>query len=248
MAATRPRRNLMDEKQLKAWLLRQMGAPQVAVELHPADLDDFIEDAKDWFISNKGIARHWKTPVLSGQVEYPVPDDVDAVLDVYLPGSRYDLRPYYDPAALGLYTLPADFVVPRGEFNINSGVYQRIQYFETSQRVFSVEPDWIWDEVERAVILTPPPTTAGDMIVVYRATSLTLDQMTYHDFEFIKRYMVAKAKLKLSRVRVKHPSFPGVQSDRSLDGENLGQEGKEELEKLDEEIRKSAMPAFLVTG
>jgi len=39
-----------------------------------------------------------------------------------------------------------------------------------------------------------------------------------------------------------------VQSDRSLDGENLAQEGREELEKLDEEIRKAALPAFIVTG
>lgn len=246
----RPNRSLMNEKQLQAWLLRQLGAPQIPVELHPADLADIIEDAKDWFVANRGIHRKWSCPVSTGVVTYSVPEDVDTVIDVVLPGYRVDAAyPYYDMAGLGLNTLPlGDSLLGSNPFLPTSDVYATQQYLSTAQRTLSIEPDWMWDEVERTIILAPPPRATGTMIVEYISTSCTLDQMNYFEFELIKRYVTAKGKIKLGRVRSRWQSFPGVQSDRSMDGETLLAEGKEELETLKRDIAMANTPGFLLVG
>jgi len=244
----RPNRNLMTEDQLKRWVLRQLGEPRVRVELHPANLADIIEDAKEWFIAHKGAMRKARISLTSGQVEYDVPEDCDAVIDVAMPGNPTDISLVFAPWLLEDEAVPYDVFAAPESAGLYSSYAQAVQYSETAMRVISADFNWQWDPVTRKVLILPQPTTSYDMELLYRSTSLTFEQLDYFDFQLIKRKCLAEAKVLLGGIRRKYPSFPGAQGERQLDGAELRQEGREELEKLDEDIMRSNFPLPFITG
>ena len=101
-------RRLMNEEQLKTWVVRRLGFPRVKVELDACHLDDAFEDALDWYVAYKGVQREALMAISAGQVSYPPPDDADAIIDVILPAPPFDLSIVFSPYILADEKIPYD--------------------------------------------------------------------------------------------------------------------------------------------
>ena len=236
---SRPGRKPMNEKELTMWILRRLGSPQFEVELKPADLADAIEDAKDWYLAELGEVRTARISVNSSEIQYTVPEDVEAVLDVYFPGREDDISLVMTPYALAGETVPYDVYSVPESGGFYSNLYQVQQYVDTAKYVTSSDPAWEWDSVTRMLSLYPM-SLSGECEITYSSTSVTVDQLPYKDFNLFKKFALASAKEKLGRVRSRFASYPGAQGESQQDGDTLREEAKEEIQEATEEIRALA--------
>jgi hypothetical protein len=114
------------------------------------------------------------------------------------------------------------------------------------RRVFSAEPDWTEDTVNRIIILTNRSpvgfsiqNTALYMIVYYKSETMALGDFHGRDEELFYRYCLARAKLVLGTIRAKYGSYPAAGGPISTDGNDLKQEAYADLAQLEIEIDDS---------
>lgn len=241
---------LKDDEELQQWILRRLGAPLLKVELTADHLHDNIEDAKRWFAAKKGWRRFYGFDVVASVSEYPLPKDVDVVLDVVFAYDPLDLSilayPYWLP--------PENNQIPYSVFNVaggSGGLYsnytQVMQFIEVAKRTLSAEADWRQENDK--LQLFPNPTRSGKAIVEYNSHQINATiELSERDHGLLKRYALAMAKLDLGRIRSKFDNYPTAQGTTTMDGVALLQEAREDVEKLDEEIGESAKPMAFLTG
>lgn len=244
--------------QIKAWVTRRLGYPQVAIELHPCHLEDAIEDAKDWYLAHKGFTRTVIVDMQEQQVVYPFPPDAQTVLEVIPPGTAPSWNwgigysegtGYYPDGRYSTYGFP--YGASAKSYSAGgpiSGIVQSDQYIEEANRVLSANFEWWVDEGARTIHVAPVPRSSGPMGIVYTDRTFGVDQMSPMDYELFKKYVLALAKETLARIRGKYSRVPGADGEQQLDADKLMDEAKEAMEKLTEELRGSAMPALFVTG
>lgn len=240
--------SLLTEEQLITWILQRLGAPIIEVELDRGMLENAIESAKRWFAGKKGIVREGEVMILANTQEYVLPDDVDAVIEVAFTDTAMNLS---------LMT-GAQWVLPDQSTPFNSwgggqtgGLYstltQSLSYLETARRVLGVEADWEYDNNSHKLRVFPSPKQGGKAIYTYKGRDFTLEQLRERDHDLVKRYALATAKEMLGYIRRKREML-GANGPVTLDGKEMVEEAKAELEKLDEELGKSGMPMPFLTS
>lgn len=238
---------LMNEEELQQWILRQLGAPQLKVELTQCNLDDSVEEARRWFSAKKGVKRAAELPVSEGQTEFVLPDDVDTVIDMSPPSTPTDFSRVIDPLGLLDASIPYNLFPFPAAGGLFSTYAQALQYIELSKRITGGEVEWRQDG--RKLTVFPKATTSGFIVIDYKANVVTIEHLNERDHDMVKRYALAWAKTLLGRVRSKYPEgYPAAQGRAMLDGMNILQEGEKEKEALDEELRLSAFPMGILTG
>jgi hypothetical protein len=243
------RRAPMNEDQLKSWVLRQLGAPRLSLELHPCHLDDIYEDAIDWFLAYKGIEKIHFFDVFSGQPSYTPPDDADTIINVIEPSPPYNLGIVFSPYTVIDEKVPYDVFAAPEAVGIYSSYAQALQYSDMASKVLSADFDWVWDEQRKLLILTPVPRTNARAAMVYKSNCLTPEDLSFHDHELFKRYMLARAKMILGRIRNRYnDEFLSADGPKQNDGSRLLDEAQEEMDALTEEIKNSGYPMLFVTG
>jgi len=243
------RRSPMNEEELKSWVLRQLGAPRLAIELHPCHLDDIYNDALDWFLAYKGLEKIYFFDVYKGQVLYDPPEDADVVINIIEPSPPYDLGIVFSPYTVVDEKVPYDVFAAPEAVGIYSSYAQALQYSRTASQVLSAEFDWMWDEYRKKVILSPIPRSNGRAAMVYKTNCLCPSELSFHDHEFLKRYMLANAKIILGRIRNRYQDeFVTADGSKQNDGSILLDEGRDELDTLKDEIKQSGYPMLFVTG
>lgn len=250
MACHGQKRELMNEEQLKAWVMRQLGYPRVMVELHACHLNDVFEDALDWYIANKGFVRVSTIQVVEGQVLYDPPEDCDIVLDVFREDYAYAIAGIANPPLLYDQGIPYQTGTSPATLGMYSSLAQSIQYDVTARNVLSAEFNWMWDRENRKVILSPKPVRSGMAKIQYKSNCFSIDQLEYFDHLLVREYMLACAKVILGgRIRGKYGTFPAAQGERSIaDSDRLYNEGLAEKEKLDLKLRTSCRPMTPIIG
>jgi len=239
----------MDREALMHWILRKFGAPRWNIELHPCQLEDAIEDAIQWFVKWKGKEEWHFTDMIAQQVEYPWPDDADAILDVVPPEQPDNFQNAFNNTPYYSQLIPYDGI--RDSYSAGgpiSSFVQATQYNETASRVMSRNFEWQLDKSKRVIILSPIPPISGKMAIKYKSACFNLAELSAYDHELLKRYALASAREVLGLIRRKYSRIPGADGDQQLDGDQLVQEAREDMEKLDEEIRKSCYPMAIITG
>jgi len=237
---------LMDTDQMKAWILRRFGAPILKVELTDCHLDDAIEQARRWFSAKKGAKRMAVLAVNSAQVEYDLDDDVDTVIDVAFQIPPMDLSLVFAPFTLIDDKVPYDVFAAPSSIGIYSSFTQTLQYVEMAKRILGAEPDW--RQEGRKFYIFPVPSSNSHVILFYKSTKVTIEQLDERDHDLVKRYALALAKEDLGRIRSKYDTFPTAQGTVSLDGATLLSEAQAEKENLEEEIAASGFPMLFMTG
>lgn len=239
---------LLNEDQLKTWIMRRLGAPRIGVELHPCHLDDAVADAMDWYTAHKGFERHFFTNFFAGQVEYPYPEDADTITNVIVPEPPFDISLVFSPYILADEKIPYDVFAAPESGGIYSSLAQAIQFTETAKRVLSAEFNWFVQHDRRQIVVSPIPRHTGTMAILYKSRCFAFDQLTSFDHELMKRYALASAMMTLGFIRSKYDGLPAAQGDRRLNGERLIQMAQEEIEKLNEAIIQAGYPMPFITG
>lgn len=239
--------DLKDKDELKLWILRELGAPVVKVELTEEQLLDSIDNAVRWFSAKKGLMKQAFIQLITGQTEYPLPDEVNTVTDVAFPSSGFDISAVFAPWLLPEQQIPWSVISAHGS---SGGIYsywtQALQYIEMGKRLMSSEPDW--RQEGRMLHLFGVRSLTGYILLDYRTSQITIEQLTERDHDLIQRSSFARAKRILGRIRSKYDGFPTAQGNVSLDGQTLLSEAAEELAALEEEISASGYPMGFMVG
>lgn len=240
---------LMTEDELKSWVLRKLGAPRLSIELDKCHLDDFYHDAIDWWTAHIGVTKRKFFTLVRGTPVYAVPEDLDYVVDVYPPGVHQTLAGAIHPVAVVDELAPYDSFAAPESGGTYSTYAQNLQYVDIAAKVLSADFDWMWDEDNRNIIVTPTPRCGGLAAYDYVSHCVELEKLTARDHELIKAYMLAEAKIQLGRIRSRYNGeFLTADGPKQNDGPTLLQEGTEEKRMLDEKIAKLGMPALMIVG
>lgn len=216
--------------------------------LDALQVDDAVEEAMRWFAAQKGVDRDMTIDLFAGQVEYQMPDDCDAVLDVAFQVSPLDISLIFAP-----YNIAQDEKVPYSVFTagatggLYSSLLQSIQYVEMAKRMINAERNWLYFPYKKILLLLPDPKGGGKAFIEYKSTCLTLEQLPERDHQMVRRYALAWAKRDLGMIYSKYSSWPTAQGQVQLNGESLINQAKEEMAKLEDEIYESAKPMAFFT-
>lgn len=247
------------------WLKRKLGCGVVVVELTDAMLDDAFCDAVRWYIARKGVKRLAAQNLSPGIIEYLMPDDTDEVLSVMFPGVQLDIIAAVNPYAfIDVDQLPVAYQsitgVPGGAFY--GTLHQILSHAETARRVIGAEPAWDYYKDENVIRIAPANQRSGAAIVRYASNKLvTVDptppettpkndfcNLRVRDRDLILRYALALAKQTLGRIRGKYTEWPGAGGSKSLDGDTLLTEAREEKLELTNELIGLSDPVPFLTG
>lgn len=239
---------LMNESELMQWILRRLGAPFLKIELTELNLKDAVESARRWFSAKKGIQKTAPLQVQAGQTEYQLPDGVETVEDVAFMTPAMDISLVFSPFTLIDDKVPYDvFAAGGASGGLYSSYTQTLQYVETAKRILGAEPDW--RQEGRTLYIFPIPKNSSTILLNYKSSQITIEQLSERDHDLLKRYALACAKEDVGRVRSKYASgFPTAQGHEQLDGERLLEEAAAAKEALDEEISLSGFPMGFMTG
>lgn len=223
--------------------------PIVNIELTQEHFDRAVQLAMQWFTARKGYVIFRPVNVLSGVNDYQMAPDVAQVLDVIFEVPT-DVAAFF---SLGFFDL-----IPYGPQNIGSigtgltnysGFAQLIQFNEMRKRVFSVTPEW-WFEQQTGILHITNRQGALVNIMMVQAKLNKFDPSTFNDKDdlIFGRWVRAKCKEIVGRIRSKYDSLPAAGGTLTLDGKDLIAEAKEEYVELDKEIFASQGPDAVITG
>lgn len=223
---TPPGRSVRDR--LKLEIYYDLGWPVVRVEAIEPWIDNAIDRAFREFSRYSPQSEEWVSfPTTSNVNRYRVPDDYVTIRNViYRPYSFgiffYDMFPgwgaWYD--WLRNYISLTDYTITD-------------MYLEMSERVTG--QNGTWEFHHPYIYLYPMPRNS---VPVFVKVQKLIQEEAIREEEWIRRHALATIKIRLGRVRSKYSSLPGPRGDITLDGSTLIQEGREDHEKLIEELRK----------
>lgn len=220
------------------------------VPLSPDQLQDALSEAKHWFAARKGVDKEIVLHLASGQVEYDMPSDCDAVIDVAFQTTPYDISLAFAPGILADERIPYNAFIAPSTAGPYSSFVQAMQYTEQVKRLIGAEPNFQYFPYKNKLLLLPD--TKGSIayaLVQYKSSSVTsIEQLPERDHDLIKRFAAAWAKRDLGAIYSRYAVWPGAENGVQLNGPALLAEADLEFKKLELEISNSAMPMPWVTG
>jgi hypothetical protein len=246
----------------RQWVKRKLGEGEcgVAVELSDDQIDQCLDDAKEWFGAKHGLYKEAYIDLVDGEVEYDlsgVTPGIEQIVDVVFPKeiSMIDFSKMYP----GFYDING---VPYGSSSYWQGQYphttitQTLQTLSSATRLFNAELTWEFykdsSDVDNPVVMLRilPKPSAGRALYTYKInpTEVTIESYTAQHLYLVKQYALAEAKYTLGRIRGKYQSLPAAGSERTLDGDSLIQESVQDKERLNQEILQLQGPVLPVVG
>lgn len=235
---------------VKRYILTSLGYPNVEVELCDEHLENAIKDAiKDFERFNVFNALYyWTMPLANNVTEYDLPCDCMVVRDVivmrtsefdHIFGTDVLVNPLYLTNATDVYR---DIIT----FWLSEAAY------ETWRRVYGLNISWDIVSLNKRIRIYPTPGT--DRIGVIKGTKKfkpeDLDERAFGTkMELFERLALAYAKRTLGYIRGKYPG--GVASSQGpvqLDGQELRQEAREDLENIHRELSNTGRPLGFYAG
>jgi len=240
----RPFRDKVKE-QIKDYVLLMLGAPVIRIEMDDQQLDGAVDFALQIFeeYAPREYFTYFVFNTVPGKSVYELPADVGFVRNVF-----YKEQPglFFNAADLG-GALPVEYYYPGGSYasiqggllDPNTPIYGRAgewvlykQYEQMYNRLASNLGGWEWIDGYCTIKLYPIPCRCSKVIVHYLQKKPDFKQVV----EAMQVGALAHAKLILGRIRGKWTNIPGPQGGLQLDGQQLLQEGKEELQKWKEDL------------
>lgn len=223
------------EEEIKAYVLRKLGAGIIDVELTPEHMQDIMEDTRRWFSHRLGQKRVLQIPLIQRTTVYILDPDVTDVLRLWLPTSHFpavdtDDFSYTYSLLFGQWRSPGASPLPY------SDLVQRLQYLSTSRKIFSADREFQYNPDTRELEVMPAPSIVGNMLVEVWTRNIDTRDFGPEDEGLFMRYAVAHAKETLGDIRDKMDGYPMVGGDRSFNGEKLKNEAKELKEQIEKDI------------
>jgi len=210
--------------------------------LDELQLDDAVDEAKRWFAAKKGVDRDITIDLYAGQVEYTMPDDCDAVIDVSFQVSPLDISLIFAPHIIADEKIPYNAFAAPSSVGLYSSFTQALQYVEMAKRTLNAERNWFYYPYKKILVTLPDPKGGGKAFVEYKSTCNNIEQLPERDHDLVKRYALALAKQDLGMIYSKYSVWPTAQGQVQLNGDQLLQQAEKERERLEDEIYESAKP------
>lgn len=236
--------NITTLEQLKDWIILNLGGGLQTVELLKKHLNVIIGDSIQFYT----------------KYEYHPEEYCIVNLSYYKPGIGIDLSElkiasikqisfqkdnvlqgygdlFFSPYAAFGQGVGSPMFGMGGQSNfVGSWVtFQNLhEWYDTAQRMMGSNPDWTYDECTGILKLMPEPRSGNQCILLTCNKQLPLSR--YYGNEYVKRICLAKAKILLGLIRKKFQNVP-LPGGGSIDT-SIGDEGKAELDKIEEEIIK----------
>jgi len=245
----------MTKKELINWVRRKLGEPMVRVELHNSQIEDCMAMSRDeymrWAVGGATNEVTFTIELSAGVSEYELPSGVTEVVKVR----------DYDSSMHGINTLfsAENYLYNQGvlSFLDNIGNYSMVDYHLALEFIDLLDryfPSYYTTRYNKANnILSVRPTPEIDSSVGYliidsfmmagtdQNTTGPIPEEVYNamwDVSWVQKYTLACSKEILGLIRRKFENFTSIGNEGiSLDGGDLISEGKEEKEKLEEEIK-----------
>lgn len=239
----------MTKSELKEKLKRKLGFPYVKVEITDDQLEDSISDAIDKFcefaIGNAVSEYYFTLPISAGISEYEMPKGITDIIDYeeggYVSGinTLFTIENYF--YSNGILN-PDSFVNGNGLI----GYQQALDFLETLARFTVDSYTYRFSRFDKKLSLTPVPDKNTYLLIrSYAYTGSFLNNWNWEDYEnklcnekWIQEYALALLKINLGYIRRKFSNGSGSIGNVgiTLDGSELLSEGKEEKDKLEEEL------------
>lgn len=254
----------MNLNEFKVWVRRRLGddgACTVSVELTDGQIGQALDDASLWWNSSLGLYREQILSFISGQGEYDLSSvlpGVDKVVSLWPPRRKWeiDFRDLY-PGFLDVNVVPYNVGMMFGSAYPQTTIAQTLQTIESTERIVSSDLSWDFYSENlddgtrvRKLRVYPSPTYSGTGIYLYRVDpkDIKLKNYSQRDLFLIRDYALALCKEMLGRIRSKYQGLPAAGGDRSLDGEALLAESRDDIAKLEEKILQHDGPIAPVIG
>lgn len=112
------------------------------------------------------------------------------------------------------------------------------QYQEHLGRMFGRDINFSWDTVRKKLTVMRKPAAVEQILLwVYNYKPDFVILSDTYAKNWIREYAVARAKYIIGEARSKFSSIPGPQGGTQLNGNDMKNEAKETMEKLDEELK-----------
>lgn len=221
----------------------------LTVELTEVAYKTALKESKRWFTSKKGYVIFRPIQIISGQLEYKMKDDVAQVLDVIFQVPT-DVSAFFTLGFFDIIPYGPNTLLSMGSGLTNySGFAQLLDFTEKRKRIFSVDPDWYYEQQTRLLHITARSgTPSGYMLVQAKLTDFDPSALSDKDDYLFVRYMKARMKEFVGRVRSKYDTMPAASGPIAIDGKALIDEAKEEMKELDLEIFASQGVDLPITG
>ncbi len=246
-------------QQLQAYILRRLGSPVINVELSTDQLADIIDETLATYtqIAYSGSQLMVGTlPVVQGQNVYNMDFSVAAVIYIFNPlgfGMLGDLSSPTSVFQVSDYL--AQNFLNQGYFSggmmLSYSLFQ--QFAETFDMKFSPKIAFDYNQTTKQLVLEDSPHANQNFGMIYYQyvdpTSTEYPNMAYlYDDIFVKKLSVAIAKKQWGQNLLKYSGSP-MPSGLQLNGEKIYQEGKDDYEKLmDELYSRYVLPSDFFVG
>ena len=237
----------MTEDEIKGYVKRRLGSGIIDVELTEDQMGDVLSDTRRWYSFRAGQKRFIQIPLLTSTNVYVLDPDVIEVLQVIIPGSHFpavdtDDFSYTYSMLFGQWRSPGASPLPY------SDLVQRLQYLSMSQKIFSADREWNYNQSTRELEIMPRPSIVGNALGEIWTKNIDTRELLPQDEALFLRYALATAKEFLGEIRSKYDSMTTVGGDRTLNGEKLLAEAKEEKEQLEKDVITWRRPVAIIMG
>ncbi len=249
----------------RKWARRQLGddgCGTVSTAISDDQLDQSLDNAKDWWNAFQGLHKEAFLNVVEDQPEYDlsgITPRVESVINVWFQDSvqLIDHRGLY-PGFLDISGIPYEMSGFGSSNSVQTTIVQSLQSIESARRTFSADPDWefVFDDTDelnpvRNLRMMPTPQETGTAVYLYRIDprDIKLRMFKPRDLFLIREYALSEAKYILGRIRGKYVNgLPAAGSDRQLDGADLIAESIADKERLERKIIDYSGPVMPVIG
>jgi hypothetical protein len=230
----------------KEYIMMQLGAPVVKVELTEAQVDAAIDSAlnifsqwAEWeflgyFTTTPEVGEYDLTQLIPGFINLRdciySPSQAESILQGFFSDFNFDNRHFFWYHST--YATMTDYAI----LNAYNEMYLR-----------TIGKEGQWTTYGNKLVLSPVPDKA--VRVALRYSAYPEDNDIRRD-EWIRLWALSECKVMLGRIRSKYSSLPGPRGDLSMDGESLISEGREDQTNLRERLNSGefSVPALFETG
>lgn len=225
-----------------------LGAPSVTIELTKEQIDDSINNALLMIrkYSNVGYRRgFFFLDVRRNQQTYLMTNKcvgfnkIVDIMGIHRMGTAFFRTAFGGNDAFGIAALQQLYTV--GSFDMLS--YHLVSsYVEELHTLFASRVRYQWNEVSRELKLFQNFRYNERVLIDAEMERTEQELLTNRETRFwIKHWVLAECKLKLSQVRGKFQQLPGPNGSTALNTQDLINQAKEEMDRLREELLDMGM-------
>ena len=222
----------MTKNELISLIRRQLGEPVFTAEITDEQISDNIDIAIKKFkrraIGRAKIEGYWKLSLQLNVDEYDVPIDVEPItVKTGLGVTIYTLNLLLGPNIVDYFK----------RFDFVSIVMLRM-WLGTINKMIPSRYRYFYSPLEKKITIVPKPPTSEDVLL--KCYKIITDDNLLYDEIWVFEYALARSKYILGRmIRDKFQGIPGGGAVTQMNGDALANEGKEMMEKLEEELNNT---------